>query len=108
MTSTVPTVLQRQGIFTEAIAGRVPSIYDPRTTIGSTRSAFPNNTIPTSAMDPVALALLARYPLPTAAGTANNYSRTATEINDQEQGDDAGPDRQAERQRSHPGQEQDM
>ncbi len=29
--STVPTVLQRQGIFTEAIAGRVSSIYDPRT-----------------------------------------------------------------------------
>jgi hypothetical protein len=29
-TSTVPTVLQRQGIFTESIAGRVPVIYDPR------------------------------------------------------------------------------
>ena len=30
--STVPTLLQRQGIFTEAIAGRVPVIYDPATT----------------------------------------------------------------------------
>ena len=29
--STVPTLLQRQGIFTEAIAGRVPLIYDPAT-----------------------------------------------------------------------------
>ena len=29
--STVPTLLQRQGIFTEAIAGRVPVIYDPAT-----------------------------------------------------------------------------
>ena len=38
-------------------------------------------------MDPVALALLERYPLPTSSGTANNYSRTANEINDQDQGD---------------------
>jgi outer membrane receptor protein involved in Fe transport len=87
VTSTVPTLLQRQGIFTEAIAGRVPAIYDPRTTDGSTRSSFPGNTIPRSAMDPAALALLERYPRPTSAGTANNYSRTATEIDDQDQGD---------------------
>ena len=38
-------------------------------------------------MDPVALSLLERYPLPTTAGTANNYSRTANEVNDQDQGD---------------------
>ncbi|HEY1302621.1 MAG TPA: TonB-dependent receptor [Vicinamibacterales bacterium] len=87
VTSTVPALLQRQGIFTEAIAGRVPVIYDPSTTAGSTRSQFPNNTIPRSSMDPVALALLDRYPLPTAAGTANNYSRTASEIDDQDQAD---------------------
>ena len=87
VTSTVPTLLQRQGIFTEAIAGRIPVIYDPATTVGSSRSPFPGNTIPRSAMDPVALSLLDRYPLPTSAGTANNYSRTADEINDQEQGD---------------------
>ena len=31
--STVPTLLQRQGVFTEAIAGRVPVIYDPATTV---------------------------------------------------------------------------
>ena len=47
--STVPTLLQRQGIFTEAIAGRVPVIYDPATTVGSTRTPFPGNTIPISA-----------------------------------------------------------
>ena len=57
------------------------------TTVGSTRAPFSGNTIPRSAMDPVALALLDRYPLPTAAGTANNYSRTANEIDDQDQGD---------------------
>mgnify|MGYP003703924757 CR=1 FL=1 len=33
------TRLQREGIFTEAIGGRVPAIYDPATTIGSTRTA---------------------------------------------------------------------
>ncbi len=87
VTSTVPTLLQRQGIFTEPIAGRVPVIYDPATTIGSSRSPFPGNTIPGSAMDPVAVSLLDRYALPTSSGTANNYSRTANEINDQDQGD---------------------
>lgn len=82
--STVPTVLQRQGVFTEAIAGRVPVIYDPST--GATnRSPFPNNTIPGSRMDPVALALLQRYPTPTSSGTSNNYRRTENEVNDQDQ-----------------------
>jgi hypothetical protein len=43
--STVPTQLQRQGVFTEAIGGRVPAIYDPATTVpgttgGSTRTSF--------------------------------------------------------------------
>ena len=87
VTSTVPTLLQRQGIFTEAIAGRVPVIYDPATTSGSTRTPFPNNTIPSGRIDAVALALLQRYPVPTSAGTANNYRRTAGERDDQDQFD---------------------
>jgi hypothetical protein len=85
--STVPTLLQRQGIFTEAIGGRVPAIYDPATTVGTTRSVFPGNTIPLTRMDPVALALLQRYPLPTTSPVANNYSRTDVEIDDQDQWD---------------------
>ena len=85
--STVPTVLQRQGIFTEAIAGRVPVVYDPGTTVGSTRSPFAGNTIPMAHMDPVAVALLQRYPLPVGAGTANNFNRTASETDDQDQWD---------------------
>ncbi len=49
--SSVPTLLQRQGIFTEAIAGKVPVIYDPATTVtlpggGASRSPFPGNKIP--------------------------------------------------------------
>jgi len=85
--STVPTVQQRHGIFTEAIAGRVPAIYDPATTVGSTRTPFLNNAIPLARMDPVAVALLQRYPLPTGPGTANNYSRTESETQDQDQWD---------------------
>jgi hypothetical protein len=85
--STVPTELQRQGIFTEAIAGRVPVIYDPATTAAgdSTRSPFPDNTIPADRMDPVARTLLDRYPLPTSAGSANNFHRVDNETVDRDQ-----------------------
>lgn len=82
--STVPTLLQRQGIFTEAIGGRVPTIYDPATGT-TTRQPFANNTIPVSRFDPVAKALLERYPLPTSNGTANNYRRLDDETVDQDQ-----------------------
>jgi hypothetical protein len=83
-TSTVPTLLQRQGIFTEKISGVAPAIYDPATTTpkpggGFTRTQFTNNTIPLASMDPVALQLLNRFPLPTASGTANNYTRSGNE-----------------------------
>ncbi len=87
VTSTVPTLLQRHGIFSERIAGSVPVIYDPATTVGTMRSPFPGNTIPLERIDPVALRLLQRYPLPTSSGTANNFSRTANEIDDQDQWD---------------------
>ena len=84
--STVPTLLQRQGVFTEAIGGRVPAIYDPTSGGGGTpRTQFPNNTIPVDRIDPVALTLLERYPLPTSAGTANNFRRVANETVDQDQ-----------------------
>jgi hypothetical protein len=86
VTSTVPTVLQRQGVFSESIAGRDPVIYDPATG-GAVRMPFAGNTIPIGRIDPVALALLQRYPLPTAPGTANNFSRTESEIDDQDQWD---------------------
>jgi hypothetical protein len=88
--STVPTVLQRQGVFTEAIAGKIPVIYNPLTSVpngsgGFTRTPFAGNTIPIGQMDPVALSLLARYPMPTSSGTSNNFSRTAPEIDNQDQ-----------------------
>jgi hypothetical protein len=88
--STVPTLLQRQGIFTEAIGTRVPTVYDPATTApsptgGVTRTQFPGNAIPDGRIDAVARTLLDRYPLPTSAGTANNYRRVDTQTVDQDQ-----------------------
>ncbi len=88
--STVPTLFQRQGIFTEKIAGSVPKIYDPATTApkpggGFVRDPFANNTIPQARIDPVALTLLQRYPLPTSGGTANNYRRIDNEGDSQDQ-----------------------
>jgi hypothetical protein len=89
--STVPTLLQRQGIFTESTGGRVPDIYDPATTAASgtsfTRTPFADGTIPAGRMDPVAVALLGRFPLPTSSGTAHNYRRTDNEVDDQNQFD---------------------
>lgn len=85
--STVPTILQRQGLFTETIGGRLPAIFDPSSGVGLPRAAFPANAIPVSRMDPVAVSLLQRYPLPTSPGTANNYRRTGNEIDDQDQWD---------------------
>jgi hypothetical protein len=90
--STVPTVKQRNGSFTEAISGKVPVIYDPATTVpngsgGFTRTPFPGNSIPAGQMDAAALTLLQRYPLPASTGTANNYRRTANEIDNQDQWD---------------------
>ncbi len=89
--STVPTLLQRQGIFTEPIGGHVPLVYDPSTTSstmeGFTRAPFPGNAIPAGRIDPVARALLQRYPPPTSDGTANNYARLGSERTSQRQAD---------------------
>jgi hypothetical protein len=83
--STVPTLAERQGIFTG-----VSHIYNPATTTvvagKNVRQEFPNDTI-TSGFDPAALALLQRFPMPTAAGNANNYSRTANDADHQNQFD---------------------
>jgi len=81
-TSTVPTALQRQGIFSEAVEGLLPEILDP-----ATRRPFSNNIIPENRMDPTAVSLLSRYPLPTSGGTANNYQRTGKETDNQNQYD---------------------
>ena len=88
-TSTIPTSVQRRGVFTEPI-------FDPRTTrqtaTGYVRDAFPGNAIPTAMLDSAALAVLHRYPLPNvfagaSEATANNYRRVASDTTAQDQFD---------------------
>ena len=84
--STIPTLKERQGIFTG-----VSHIYDPATTATVNgkivRKEFANDVI-TTPFDPVATALLARFPTPTnLTAAANNYTRTANDADHQNQFD---------------------
>ena len=83
--STIPTLNERQGIFTG-----VSKIYNPATTVTTggkqIRTEFANDVI-TTPLDPAAVALLARFPTPTTAGAANNYTRTANDADHQNQFD---------------------
>jgi len=83
--STIPTLNERKGIFTG-----VSKIYDPNTTTivngVNVRKEFPNDVINVP-MDPAALNLLTRFPTPTGTGAANNYKRTANDIDHQSQFD---------------------
>ncbi|HTD44377.1 MAG TPA: TonB-dependent receptor [Bryobacteraceae bacterium] len=74
--SVVPTLAQRQGRFTQPI-------FDPTS---SPRTQFQNNTILPSRFDALGLQVLQHYPLPNVAG-ANNFVRTATEPDNQDQAD---------------------
>src|SRR5450755_447803 len=76
--STVPTALNRVGDFSDlrSSAGKPVLIYDPSTTAGGSRQAFPGNQIPLARFDPVALAALGYYPAANRAGNkanANNF-----------------------------------
>jgi hypothetical protein len=83
--STIPTLNERQGIFTG-----VSRIYDPSKTmvVGGKyiRPEFPMDVI-NEPLDPVAKALLARFPTPTTSAAANNYTRTANDADHQNQFD---------------------
>src|SRR5215472_13231792 len=73
--STVPTLLNRQGEFSDlrTATGAPILIYDPATgSTAATRQAFPNNVIPANRFDPAAAAAMAYFPLPNRAGTATN------------------------------------
>jgi hypothetical protein len=76
-TRTVPTLLQRQGDFSETrnAAGQVMTIYNPFDTFVNAqgnieRRPFPGNKIPLSMMDPIALQALAYFPLPNVDSTS--------------------------------------
>ncbi|HYM11734.1 MAG TPA: TonB-dependent receptor, partial [Bryobacterales bacterium] len=89
--STVPTALERQGAFTETAGGQ-PLIYDPATTRPGPggavlRDPFAGDAIPAARLDPVARALLGRYPPANSSGIANNYRRVGAEGENQDQFD---------------------
>ena len=81
VTLTVPTALERKGDFSQLLnAGSKYQIYNPFTgaSQGSriSRQPFAGNVIPTTLLNPIALAYLNYYPLPNAPGLidgANNY-----------------------------------
>jgi hypothetical protein len=76
-TRTVPTLLERQGDFSQTrnAAGQVMTIYNPFDTFVNAagnieRRPFQNNRIPTSMMDPIAVKALAYFPLPNTESTS--------------------------------------
>ena len=73
---TVPTPLQRQGIFTES--GQ-PTIYNPLT-----HQPFANNTIPSSMVNPASAAIMALLPNPNIpnAGIVNNFLGVSDQAHD--------------------------
>jgi len=88
VTATVPTSLQRQGVFSEAPG----MIYDPYSTSGNTRQPLPAGCNSTGCygagklvqnINPVSQKLLQFLPLPNLSGTSNNYvyaNRTSDQV----------------------------
>jgi outer membrane receptor protein involved in Fe transport len=76
---TVPSALERTGDFSQSRTadGRPITIYDPLTTRlengQNVRDPFPGNRIPANRIDPVALQLLQRVPMPNTTGLVNNF-----------------------------------
>ena len=89
-TTTVPTLAQRQGDFSQTLAqnGQQIRVFDPFTTrpnpsgSGFIRDPFPGNVIPSDRIDPVARQVLSYFPLPNQPGNpvtgAQNYFATGT------------------------------
>ncbi|MGB2890007.1 MAG: TonB-dependent receptor, partial [Candidatus Acidiferrales bacterium] len=73
-TFSVPTAAMRTGNF----AG-LRTIYDPTNIAGGQRQPFSANTIPAPRLDPVAVALLAKIPLPNLPGVAQNLRASDTQ-----------------------------
>jgi Carboxypeptidase regulatory-like domain/TonB dependent receptor len=88
---TMPTTAMRNGDFSGALTGKTlgtdplgrpileNTIYDPNTnqTVNGqvVRNPFPNNVIPSSRFDPVALKIQALIPAPTYPGVLNNWNQ---------------------------------
>jgi hypothetical protein len=70
---TVPTAAERLGDFSQTfVNGVVPTVYNP-----STGAPFPNNTIPSTLINPAAAGLLQYIPLPNLPGVVQNLDFVA-------------------------------
>jgi Carboxypeptidase regulatory-like domain/TonB dependent receptor len=80
-TFSVPTAAVRAGDF----SGLAP-IYDPMTTAADgSRSAFADNRVPANRLDPIAVALLPKIPLPNQPGNVQNLITSLKETTDANQ-----------------------
>ena len=68
LTSSVPTLAERNGDFSQAMTTTAVTIYDPLS-----GAPFPGNAIPVARFNPAAAGLLAYFPLPTYPGIVQNY-----------------------------------
>jgi hypothetical protein len=93
VTTTVPTLQQRNGDFSQTFAanGQQIRIFNPFSTRanpagGYIRDQFPGNMIPASLINPVSAALAKYFPAPNTPGNpitnANNYYNTGAHVND--------------------------
>jgi hypothetical protein len=74
--TSVPTLAERAGDFSQALTTTPVTIYDPRS-----NSPFPGNVIPPSRLNSAALGLLNYFPLPTYSGVVQNYQLVASTPN---------------------------
>jgi hypothetical protein len=81
-TETVPTLLQRNGDFSQSTQSLGTSATSVPVTIFApgTNQPYPNNQIPATSLNPIALTLLRFYPLPNQSGAANNYQTQTTQV----------------------------
>jgi hypothetical protein len=75
--STIPTLAQQHAMSTGDFSSFAATIYDPYTLVGSgsnqTRQPFPNNQIPTTRIDPIAVKLVSLLPAPTSSAATRNF-----------------------------------
>ncbi|MBI3680329.1 MAG: TonB-dependent receptor, partial [Acidobacteria bacterium] len=87
---TVPTLLERQGDFSRTVTNQnqLIRVYDPATTVAAaaagqfTRTPFPDNRIPSSRFDPIAVKTLDFYPAPNRDALVQNFVQNNTRAND--------------------------
>jgi hypothetical protein len=87
----VLTPLERQGNFSELLSAATPiQLYNPLNVVNGHRTPFPNNVIPSSLLNPVAMKIInntSAYPLPTGPGLVNNLTYGSNSYINGDQGD---------------------